>query len=93
MWYISQQKINSPTSPARQRNRAVIRYTLRPCQQCDDPPLGEAWRNKGEGKSVSVAFAQAIAEIVEGGNFFSHVAGEENKDSRPGKFLRASEIR
>ncbi len=35
---------------------------------------------RGEGKWISIPFAQAIAEIVEGGKIFRHVPGEENRE-------------
>jgi len=35
---------------------------------------------RGEGKWVSIPFAQAIEEIVEGGKIFDQVAGEENRE-------------
>jgi len=35
---------------------------------------------RGEGKWVSIPFAQAIAEIIEGGKLFHQVPGEENRE-------------
>jgi anaerobic selenocysteine-containing dehydrogenase len=35
---------------------------------------------RGESKWVTISFAEAIREIVEGGKLFAHVPGEENRD-------------